>query len=71
MPAVFNAANEVAVEAFLGGAMPFTRITELIEATLEGVSVGPIRSLDDVLEADRAAREFARGTLRSGMLRSA
>jgi 1-deoxy-D-xylulose-5-phosphate reductoisomerase len=71
MPAVFNAANEVAVEAFLGGAMPFTRITELIEATLEGVSVGPIRSLDDVLEADRAAREFARGTLRSGMLRFA
>jgi len=70
-PAIFNAANEVAVETFLSGAMPFNRITELIESALAGVPAGPIRGLDDVLDADRAARTFARGAVRSGMLRSA
>lgn len=70
-PAVFNAANEVAVAAFLGGVMPFTSITALIETVLAGVPGGPIGTLEDVLEADRAARAYAHGAVRSGMLRFA
>ncbi len=57
--AIFNAANEVAVEAFLTGALPFSRITEVIEATLESIPSGPVSNLDDVLEADRRARAAA------------
>ncbi len=62
-PAVFNAANEVAVAAFLARDLPFNRITDVIEATLAGVAAGPVDSLADVLEADRAAREAARDAL--------
>jgi 1-deoxy-D-xylulose-5-phosphate reductoisomerase len=58
--AIFNAANEVAVEAFLAGALPFSRITEVIEATLDAIPSGPASELDDVLEADRRARGAAR-----------
>jgi 1-deoxy-D-xylulose-5-phosphate reductoisomerase len=58
--AIFNAANEVAVEAFLAGALPFSRITEVIEATLDAIPPSPVRELDDVLEADRRARGAAR-----------
>ncbi|HTO46455.1 MAG TPA: 1-deoxy-D-xylulose-5-phosphate reductoisomerase [Burkholderiales bacterium] len=59
-PAVFNAANEVAVTAFLARDLAFSRITDIIEATLARVPAGPVRSLDDVLAADRAARAAAR-----------
>lgn len=54
--AVFNAANEVAVEAFLAEKIPFGRITELSRAALESVGSSPIRSLADVHEADAQAR---------------
>jgi 1-deoxy-D-xylulose-5-phosphate reductoisomerase len=62
--AVFNAANEAAVEAFLRGGsgggpgIPFGRITELAAAALDHLGAAPLRTLDDVLEADRAARSF-------------
>ncbi len=59
-PAIFNAANEVAVEAFLTGGLPFSRITDVIEATLEAIPPRPVGELDDVLDADRRAREAAR-----------
>jgi len=62
-PAVFNAANEVAVTAFLARDLTFSRITDVIEAALARVPAGPARSLDDVLEADRAARTAARAAL--------
>jgi 1-deoxy-D-xylulose-5-phosphate reductoisomerase len=58
--AIFNAANEVSVEAFLAGALPFPRITDVIEATLDAVPSRPVRELEDVLEADRLARSAAR-----------
>jgi 1-deoxy-D-xylulose-5-phosphate reductoisomerase len=58
-PAVFNAANEVAVDAFLRGTLPFTRITHVIEAALERVPPGPLGALDDVLHADARARDAA------------
>ncbi len=62
-PAVFNAANEVAVTAFLARDLAFSRITDVIEAALARVPAGPVRALDDVLEADRAARVAAREAL--------
>jgi 1-deoxy-D-xylulose-5-phosphate reductoisomerase len=58
-PAAFNAANEVAVEAFLSGRIPFGRISAVIEQTLEQHQVEPADSLESVQAADRAARALA------------
>ena len=58
-PAAFNAANEVAVEAFLAGRIPFGRISELIEQTLERHQAGPADSLAAVQAADLEARRSA------------
>ena len=55
-PAVFNAANEVAVAAFLGGQVPCGRISEIIERTLDDHTPGPAAGLPVVREADRWAR---------------
>ncbi|HET9663455.1 MAG TPA: 1-deoxy-D-xylulose-5-phosphate reductoisomerase [Burkholderiales bacterium] len=55
-PTALNAANEIAVERFLAGALRFTQIPALIEAVLERVPLRPINSLDDVLRADQEAR---------------
>jgi 1-deoxy-D-xylulose-5-phosphate reductoisomerase len=63
-PAVFNAANEVAVAAFLEGAIPFGRISETIEETLSAHTPVPATSLDAVRSADSWARDKARQTLR-------
>jgi 1-deoxy-D-xylulose-5-phosphate reductoisomerase len=62
-PAVMNAANEVAVAAFLGSQLAFDRIPELIEQTLAGVAAMPLRSIEDVFAADGAARECAQSWL--------
>jgi 1-deoxy-D-xylulose-5-phosphate reductoisomerase len=56
-PAVFNAANEVAVAAFLEGGIPFGRISETIERTLEAHVPVAASSVDAVRAADRWARE--------------
>ena len=58
-PAVFNAADEVAVEAFLQGRLGFTGIPRVISGTLETVPDVQISSLDDVIEIDRQARTAA------------
>jgi 1-deoxy-D-xylulose-5-phosphate reductoisomerase len=58
-PAVLNAANEVAVARFLAGSLGFSRIATLIEAVLSDAATGPVAALDDVLAADRDARERA------------
>ncbi len=58
-PAIFNAANEIAVEAFLAEKIPFLEIPEVIEKTLNKQSADiPVR-LDDVLAADLEARKIA------------
>jgi 1-deoxy-D-xylulose-5-phosphate reductoisomerase len=62
-PAVLNAANEVAVAAFLGGRIGFLDIPELIEAVLSRHSNRAATSLPEVLEADRWARELAESRL--------
>jgi len=63
-PAAFNAANEVAVAAFLRGLMPFGRIAEVIEVVVGRQVVGAADSLDAVLAADRWARERAEEIIR-------
>jgi 1-deoxy-D-xylulose-5-phosphate reductoisomerase len=63
-PNVLNAANEVAVEAFLGGRLGFTRIAELIARTLEAAAAAALpgdESLDAVLAVDAWARAAATG----------
>ena len=55
-PCVFNAANEVAVAAFLEGRLPFLEIAEIVGAALQRADGAPARDLDDLVEVDRAAR---------------
>ena len=57
--AILNAANEVAVEAFLNNQIRFTEIPQLIEATLENISGVAADSINTVLLADAEARRFA------------
>ncbi|MEM0914405.1 MAG: 1-deoxy-D-xylulose-5-phosphate reductoisomerase [Planctomycetota bacterium] len=54
--AVFNAANEAAVAAFLDRRIPLGEIARLSEGALNALGHGPISSIEDVLNADRAAR---------------
>jgi len=56
---VLNAANEVAVHAFLGGRIGFTAIPEVIAATLDTLPPGPVRAFESLYEADREARAVA------------
>jgi 1-deoxy-D-xylulose-5-phosphate reductoisomerase len=58
-PAVFNAANEVAVAAFLQGAIPFGRISEIIERVLEAHTPVPATAVEVVRDADQWARARA------------
>jgi 1-deoxy-D-xylulose-5-phosphate reductoisomerase len=61
--AVLNAANEVAVAAFLDGRIPFTSIPDSIQEVLEAHPPEPVNDLSDVLEADAWARDRAREAL--------
>ncbi|HET6837243.1 MAG TPA: 1-deoxy-D-xylulose-5-phosphate reductoisomerase [Gemmatimonadales bacterium] len=63
-PAVFNAANEVAVAAFLDGVIPFGRISETIEATLDTHEPVAASSVEAVRAADEWARARARQSVR-------
>jgi 1-deoxy-D-xylulose-5-phosphate reductoisomerase len=58
-PAALNAANEVAVQAFLAGRLPFSAIARVIEATLESMAVTKAETLPEILEADGLARREA------------
>jgi 1-deoxy-D-xylulose-5-phosphate reductoisomerase len=60
-PCVMNAANEVAVHAFLRGELSFTGIARVIESTLAELPARPVRHFADLYEADAQAREVARG----------
>ena len=59
-PAVLSGANEVAVEAFLGRQLSFLQIPELVAAAIEAQPVTPLDTVHTALEADLAARRFAR-----------
>lgn len=56
MPAVLNAANEIAVQAFLEGRIGFREIHRIIEKTMQKHANGPAREIEDVLQVDRWAR---------------
>jgi 1-deoxy-D-xylulose-5-phosphate reductoisomerase len=58
-PCVLNAANEVAVHAFLGGRLAFLGIPAVIEETLDRLGSQPIRAFETLYEADREARAVA------------
>ena len=58
-PAAYNAANEVAVAAFLEGRLPFLAIAEVVEETLDAVDGSPARDLAELLEADAEIRRLA------------
>ncbi len=63
-PAILNAANEIAVAAFLEGAIRFTDIADVCARTLARLPVRPARSFDDALDADGDARRTAAALLR-------
>jgi 1-deoxy-D-xylulose-5-phosphate reductoisomerase len=58
-PCTLNAANEVAVHAFLGRRIAFMDIPRVIEGTLEGAGARPVHSFEDLYEADAEARRLA------------
>jgi 1-deoxy-D-xylulose-5-phosphate reductoisomerase len=59
MPAVLNAANEVAVAAFLEGKIGFREIHRIIEKTMRVHSPKHVKAVEEILEVDRWAREQA------------
>ncbi|WP_109126775.1 1-deoxy-D-xylulose-5-phosphate reductoisomerase [Dyella sp. C11] len=63
--AILNAANEVAVEAFLAGALPFLSIADLVESVLTELPAQPVVDVQTLNERDRLAREAARRILRN------
>jgi 1-deoxy-D-xylulose-5-phosphate reductoisomerase len=63
-PAILNAANEVAVVAFLDGELPFLGISSLNEAVLSALPATAEGSLEDVLAADAQARQLAMTMIR-------
>ncbi|GAB2517294.1 1-deoxy-D-xylulose-5-phosphate reductoisomerase [Microbulbifer agarilyticus] len=62
-PTILNAANEVAVEAFLAGELPFTGIAQLIEKVMQTTGVVELKDLETVEQADREARAQAHQVL--------
>jgi len=70
-PIVLNAANEIAVAAFLDGAIGFLDIASIVEDALGALDRHDIVTLDDVYDTDRAAREAARRLVGNGARRAA
>ena len=59
MPATMNAANEVAVAAFLRGALPFTGIDTIVETVMNAHTASRVESFEQLEEVDAAARHAA------------
>lgn len=68
VPAVMNAANEVAVDAFLNEQIGFVEIPRLIERVVESHDVTEVRSIDQVLHADMWSRKQAQEMIAGGSL---
>jgi 1-deoxy-D-xylulose-5-phosphate reductoisomerase len=60
MPAVYNAANEIAVAAFLRQRIRFTEIADIVQTTVSAMTAVKEPTLEEIMEADRAARDAAR-----------
>jgi 1-deoxy-D-xylulose-5-phosphate reductoisomerase len=63
---VLNAANEVAVQAFLEGRLNFVGIATVIDKVLQRFDTAPVKALSDVLEADAASRRMAASLIELG-----
>jgi 1-deoxy-D-xylulose-5-phosphate reductoisomerase len=70
-PCILNAANEVAVHAFLNGRLRFHEIAEVIEHTLQAVPAGRIHAFQTLYVADREARDAAAALVEQAEARSA
>ncbi|WP_456415902.1 1-deoxy-D-xylulose-5-phosphate reductoisomerase [Thiolapillus sp.] len=70
MPAILNAANEVAVAAFLRGETGFLQIPQIIEMTMNALQAESADSLETLLQADRRARETAERLVREGVTKA-
>ncbi len=68
MPAILNASNEVAVSAFIDGAIKFTDIPVLIQRVMEDHDVKSVHTIEDILKADHWARERAKAIIERGKL---
>lgn len=66
--AILNAANEIAVEAFLNRQIKFTEISGLVETALENIAAVPADSIDTVLSADAEARHFALAYIKEALV---
>lgn len=66
-PAIVNGANEAAVAAFLDGKIKFLKIGELVTKALENIKETDITCVQDVLDADKAAREYVREQIEKGV----
>ena len=67
-PVALNAANEVAVAAFLDGRLPFLGIQRVVAEVLDGHTAGAASSVEEILEIDRGARERAGRSLEGRMV---
>lgn len=63
-PAVYNAGNEMAVQAFLEEKVSFTDMADVVNAAMDGVGTHEVRTVEDVLAADEAARRLAAEAVR-------
>ena len=66
MPAVLNAANEVAVQHFLSGRMRFTDIPDLVAHVMNQHQVKVVTTVQDILQCDQNARELTRERIAKG-----
>ena len=64
-PAILNAANEIAVDAFLNGDVAFLQLSEIVEKTLEHAKISPASDLSTIIGADENARNTARRLVQS------
>ncbi|MDD2625026.1 MAG: 1-deoxy-D-xylulose-5-phosphate reductoisomerase, partial [Candidatus Riflebacteria bacterium] len=64
-PCVLNAANEIAVEAFLNKIISFIEIPQLIETTLNGFKNDDVKSIDQLIEIDYQARAYAKSMIKT------
>ncbi len=67
VPTVLNAANEIAVGAFLGGKLTFLQIAETVERMMNRIAASPLRDLDQMFDLDDMIRRETLGLIKTGL----
>ncbi|WP_114110109.1 1-deoxy-D-xylulose-5-phosphate reductoisomerase [Thalassospira xiamenensis] len=67
VPTVLNAANEIAVGAFLGGKLTFLQIAETVERMMNRIAASPLRDLDQMFDLDDMIRRETLGMIKTGL----